>query len=111
MLRLSAPVGYGTKVLSPIIADRLLIHPDMTIEAGISDRRVDLLEERFDLAVPAPPKSGDLENTGPVASEPAETGRAGIIEIDLPNGVRLRVDAQVSESALPRMLQAMKDAV
>jgi transposase len=35
----------------------------------------------------------------------------GRIEIDLPNGARIRVDAQVNERALRRVLQAMKGVV
>jgi transposase len=34
--------------------------------------------------------------------------RAGMIEIVLPNGVRLRVDSHVNEKALRRVLQVMK---
>ena len=34
--------------------------------------------------------------------------RVGVIEIDLPDGVRLRVDDHVSEKALRRVLAAMK---
>jgi transposase len=37
--------------------------------------------------------------------------QAGTIEIDLPNGARIRVDAQVNEKALRRVLQAMKGAL
>lgn len=36
---------------------------------------------------------------------------AGMIEVDLPSGVRLRVDASVSEKALVRVLRAMKGMV
>ncbi len=36
---------------------------------------------------------------------------AGIIEVDLPSGVRFRVDASVSEKALARVLRAMKGMV
>jgi transposase len=36
---------------------------------------------------------------------------AGVIEVDLPNGVRFRVDASVSEKALARVLRAIKDAM
>lgn len=36
---------------------------------------------------------------------------AGMIEIDLPSGVRFRVDASVSEKALARVLRAMKSAM
>ena len=36
--------------------------------------------------------------------------RVGVIEIDLPDGVRVRVDDHVSERALRRVLAAMKKA-
>jgi transposase len=36
---------------------------------------------------------------------------AGMIEVDLPNGVRFRVDASVSEKALTRVLRAIKGMV
>jgi transposase len=36
---------------------------------------------------------------------------AGMIEVDLPSGVRFRVDASVSEKALARVLRAMKGMV
>lgn len=38
-------------------------------------------------------------------------GRPGMIEIELPSGARLRVDAHVNEPALRRVLQAIKGAV
>jgi transposase len=34
--------------------------------------------------------------------------RPGVIEIDLPEGVRVRVDAFVNERALSRVLRALK---
>ena len=54
----------------------------------------------------------------PVAPEPSKPSpsrgssmdeRPGLIEIDLPNGARLRVDAFVNQRALHRVLAAMKD--
>ena len=50
------------------------------------------------------------------ASEPLPTSghqddQVGRIEIDLPSGARIRVDAQVNERALRRVLQAMKGVV
>jgi transposase len=36
--------------------------------------------------------------------------RAGVIEIDLPDGVRVRVDSGVSEKALRRVLSALRAA-
>jgi transposase len=36
--------------------------------------------------------------------------RAGVIEIDLPDGVRVRVDSTVTEKALRRVLSALRGA-
>lgn len=46
----------------------------------------------------------------PKRSEPASTGAgtAGAIEIAMPNGARICVDAFVNETALARVLRAMK---
>ena len=55
----------------------------------------------------APPSPQPLQPTNTRGS----LDRTGMIEIDLPNGVRLRVDAFVNEKALRRVLQAMKGAM
>jgi transposase len=44
----------------------------------------------------------------PVPQSPSAEGKAGSIEIALPNGVRVSVDAFVDEKALSRVLRAMK---
>lgn len=41
----------------------------------------------------------------------ARQDRAGLIEIELPNGIRVRVDAFVNKRALSRILRAMKGSV
>ena len=47
------------------------------------------------------------------AAPPGETrrNRTGLIEIELPNGIRIRVDAFVNEKALSRILQVMKGSM
>ncbi len=50
-LRVSGPFSFGIRYLGPVIADFLRVHKDLNIELDLSDRRVDLLEEGFDLAV------------------------------------------------------------
>ena len=61
------------------------------------------------LQVPAAPAAaampGPLRTTRPVMDE-----RPGVIEIDLADGTRLRVDAFVNERALRRVLAALKAA-
>ena len=36
--------------------------------------------------------------------------RVGVIEIDLPDGVRVRIDSDVNEKALRRVLSALRGA-
>jgi transposase len=47
---------------------------------------------------------------GTPSRRPAMDERPGVIEIDLPAGARLRVDAFVNERALRRVLAALKAA-
>ena len=60
-----------------------------------------------DLAVASPGASEPVPTSGPAPSAPACTG--GMIEIMLPNGVSLRVDAGVDGRALRRVLDALHD--
>lgn len=53
-------------------------------------------------ALLAPPKPT------PTPEPPAAEGKGGSIEITLPNGARVSVDAFVNEKALSRVLRAMK---
>jgi transposase len=51
---------------------------------------------------------------GPASADRPATSAisgTGMIEVDLPSGVRFRVDASVSEKALARVLRAMKGMV
>jgi DNA-binding transcriptional LysR family regulator len=51
LLRVSAPALYGRRFLAPVIADILLRYPRMRLQVVLADRRVDLVEEGFDLAI------------------------------------------------------------
>jgi DNA-binding transcriptional LysR family regulator len=62
-LRLNAPVSFGVREIAPLIPPYLRNHPGMTIDLGLNDRRVDLIEEGWDLAV----RIGDMEDTSLVA--------------------------------------------
>ena len=50
-LRLSAPVSFGVRELVPILSEFLRIHPGLSIDIGLNDRMVDLLEEGWDMAL------------------------------------------------------------
>ena len=50
-LRLAMPVSFGVRHLGPLIARYLERHPDVGLDAVLSDRQVDLVEEGLDLAI------------------------------------------------------------
>jgi transposase len=58
-----------------------------------------------DTAMLAPPQSPEPEQSRPMRGSDAGVGG---IEIVLPNGARVSVDASVNEKALSRVLRAMK---
>ena len=47
----NAPVSFGVREIAPLIPRFLRSHPGMTIDLGLNDRRVDLIEEGWDIAV------------------------------------------------------------
>jgi DNA-binding transcriptional LysR family regulator len=51
LLRVTAPVSFGTRKLTPAIADYLVSYPDVSIDLSLDDPYLDLLEKRFDLAI------------------------------------------------------------
>ena len=57
---------------------------------------------------PTASEVGRAVSEGPGSAGPAMDGRAGLIEIDLACGTRLRVDAFVNERALRRVLSVLK---
>ena len=50
-LRVAAPVSYGLSKMQPVFAQFLTDHPDVTLLADFSDRKVDLVQDGFDLAI------------------------------------------------------------
>src|SRR5262249_53767729 len=52
-LRITATVDGGQSLLAPILAEYLRRHPKVELHLELTDRRVDLLEEGFDLALRA----------------------------------------------------------
>ncbi|GIX15800.1 MAG: LysR family transcriptional regulator [Paracoccaceae bacterium] len=50
-LRVSAPVSFGIRRLGPIVADFLLVHPEVSVHLVLDDRFVELAAEGFDVAV------------------------------------------------------------
>jgi DNA-binding transcriptional LysR family regulator len=50
-LRLTCGITFGTRYLAPAIADFMARYPEMRVDADLSDRMVDLVDEGFDAAV------------------------------------------------------------
>jgi DNA-binding transcriptional LysR family regulator len=50
-LKLSMTVEGGQILLGPILGELLTLYPDVQVEVELLDRRVDLIEEGFDLAI------------------------------------------------------------
>ena len=51
LLRVNAPVSFGIREIAPSMADFAQRHPALTIDMGLNDRVVDLIEEGWDVAV------------------------------------------------------------
>lgn len=50
-LRVNAPVSFGAKHLTPLVARFLADHPGVTIDLTLNDRAVDLIEEGYDVLI------------------------------------------------------------
>jgi DNA-binding transcriptional LysR family regulator len=50
-IRLTAPLSFGLQTIGPALTTYLDKYPDVTIKTYLSDRRVDLVGEGFDLAI------------------------------------------------------------
>ncbi|MBU2531113.1 MAG: LysR family transcriptional regulator, partial [Alphaproteobacteria bacterium] len=50
-LRLNAPVSFGIREVAPLLPELSRRHPDLTVDLGLNDRQVDLIEEGWDLVV------------------------------------------------------------
>jgi DNA-binding transcriptional LysR family regulator len=50
-LRVSVPAAMGRCLLSPMLAEFALAHPQVTLEVEYADRLVDIVGERFDAAI------------------------------------------------------------
>ena len=62
-LRLNAPVSFGIRWIAPLLPDFAQRHPQLTVDLGLNDRHVDLLEEGWDVVV----RIGNLKDSTMVA--------------------------------------------
>jgi DNA-binding transcriptional LysR family regulator len=52
-LRVNAPMSFGTLHLSPVVAEFMAKYPDVHVEIMLNDRRIDPIEEGFDVTLRA----------------------------------------------------------
>lgn len=62
-LKITMPLAFGQHRLGPVIADYVGQYPEVKLDISLSDRRVDLVEEGFDLAI----RIGALAESGLIA--------------------------------------------
>ena len=62
-LRINTPMSFGILHIAPALADFLSRYPELSVEMNLDDRKVDLIEEGFDLAV----RISDLPDSSLVA--------------------------------------------
>lgn len=51
ILRLNVPVSFGIREIAPLLPALAARHPALTVDLGLNDRQVDLIEEGWDLAI------------------------------------------------------------
>ncbi len=50
-IRITIPIYFGVNYLAPLFADFMQLHPDIELDISISDDKVDIVREGFDVAV------------------------------------------------------------
>jgi len=98
-LRIALPATFGQRWIGPIMPAFLASWPQVTIDAEFSDRYVDLVHERFDLAI----RLGDLADSRLVARRLASNDRIAVAsEVYLDqHGVPALPEELVAHTCLP----------
>jgi len=69
LLRLNAPLTFGVRYIAPLIPAFSQMHPKVTIDLGLNDRVVDLVDEGWDLTI----RVGRLRDSRLVSRKLAES--------------------------------------
>lgn len=70
-LRISAPAGFGRRHVAPLLPGFLAAYPHVSVTLDLSDRLVDLIEERYDCAI----RIGDLDDSQIIGMRLADNRR------------------------------------
>lgn len=93
-LRLNLPLAFGLRQAVPAVADFAALHPGLTVDIGLSDRVIDLVEEGWDLAI----RIGQLRDSALIARRLAPI-----------RTVLCAAPAYLSERGTPRTLADLAD--
>ena len=77
-LRMSAPTSFGLRFLTEVVAELACAHPQLSVDFQLEDRAVDLVAERFDLAL----RIGRLPDSSLVAQKVGESRRLVVASPD-----------------------------
>ncbi len=69
-IRINTSASFGNHVLAPLVADFLARHPAVTLDISHTDKVVDLLDDRADVAI----RTGPLKNSSLIARKLGTTG-------------------------------------
>ena len=64
-IKLAAPLSFGVKYLGPAIATYLETYPEVSIQTFLSDRKISLIDEGYDLAI----RIGHLEDSSLISKK------------------------------------------
>lgn len=70
-IRIGASVGIGHEILKPVLGKFMQSHPAITLQLSLLNRRVDLIEEGFDMVI----RIGDLEDSRLIAKRLGKVSR------------------------------------
>ncbi|UCV12531.1 LysR family transcriptional regulator [Dechloromonas denitrificans] len=70
-LRVSAPAGFGRRHVAPLVGEFMQANPEVTVNLGLSDRLVDLINENIDCAI----RIGELTDSSMVSVRLGEMRR------------------------------------
>lgn len=70
-LRITAPLAFGRRHVTPVVSSFLELHPHLAVELMLHDRNLDLIEEGLDVAV----RIGALADSGLVIRKVGEVRR------------------------------------
>ena len=83
-IRMTLPLSFGIRQLMPMFGEFLTVHPDISLELDFNDRRTNLIEGGFDLAIRIADRldPGDVarkigSSQGVIAASPAYLDRQG----------------------------------